>query len=467
VFRVADLTVKLVILPPMRVIEPPLAEWLAAFEAESGWVIRCSQAFAADEMLAAIREHVAPSLSVQAAGREAAAVQVVKRAGRGRTLWFMLNTGSAALTVTLDSGGFLREIPLEAGRSPRLERHGDRYVRNVFPFESCMLEACDVGDDNESTGLSESSAANSVNPSDSLSHRPAVLTFPLRGPARIRPLNPNLLRLFAWRMSILEDGAPTQTAVVPAVPLSDQLERGGFRFAPSVRRYFGHEPELDWPPLHVRYECAFENTYSGRVEFLMEPGSIVGDWRLRVNDSNPLTAAGFAPTNAHVRGSLGADITALLRPGSNALRIEIADTQPEGGLLNPLYLAGDFGVALNPLRLTVRPEMGGFETHEANGLPFYAGVIEYALDFDLRAVPQGERLCADLVTDAPFHDACEISINDGPWRTLAWEPRSLELPASELRPGRNEVRVKVYTTLIRAFEGQWFDHDAHCYREIG
>ena len=121
--RVADLTVKLVILPPMRVVEPPLAEWLAAFEAAGGRVMRCSPVFAADDMLAAIREHVAPSLSVQAAGREAAAVQVVKRVGGGRTLWFVLNAGSERLTVTLDSGGILCEIPLDGNQSPRLERH--------------------------------------------------------------------------------------------------------------------------------------------------------------------------------------------------------------------------------------------------------------------------------------------------------------------------------------------------------
>ena len=46
--RVADLTVKLVIVPPMRVIEPPLAEWLAAFEAAGGRVIRCANDFAAE-----------------------------------------------------------------------------------------------------------------------------------------------------------------------------------------------------------------------------------------------------------------------------------------------------------------------------------------------------------------------------------------------------------------------------------
>jgi hypothetical protein len=322
-----------------------------------------------------------------------------------------------------------------------------------------MLKACDEEYDSEST------AANSVNPSDSLSY--GSLTIPLVGPARVRPLNPNLLRLAEWRMSILEDGVPAQTAVVPAVPLSDQLERGGFRFAPRVRRYFGHEPELDWPPLNIRYECAFENIYSGPVEFVMEPGSIAGDWRLWVNDYGPLATDDFALTSAHVRGSLGVDITALLGPGSNTLRIEIADARPEGGLLNPLYLAGDFGVALNPLRLIERPEMGGFETHEANGLPFYAGAIEYTLDFDLPAIPEGEHVRADFITDAPFHDACEVSINCGAWHALPWEPRFVELASAQLKPGTNEVRVKVYTTLIRAFEGQWFDHNAHCYREVG
>ena len=477
VLRVADLAVKLVIVPPMRVIEPALAGWLALFEAAGGRVIRVERDFAPDALLAAIRETAAPSLSVrhlsseqreagvppapQAWGEpdaprdrgdggaeaqaEAGAVQVVKRVGGGRTLWFVLNTGAEPLELALDAGRPLREIPLDPARSPRLERRDGRYVREVAAFESFMLEACDADEP----------------PAPPLRR----IVIPLRGPARVRPLNPNLLRLAAWRMSLPDEAAATpQTAVVPAVPLSDQLERGGFRFAPRVRRYFGHEPELEWPPLRVRYEADFENAYAGPVEFVMEPGSIVGDWRLWVNEAGPLTAGDLRPTSAHVRGSVGCDITAMLRPGPNTLRIEIADARPEGGLLNPLYLAGDFGVSLAPLGLIERPAVGGFETYEANGLPFYAGVIEYALAFDLSGVPGGERVLAQFVTDAPFHEACEISLNAGPWRVLAWEPRSLELPAAELRAGRNEVRVKVYTTLIRAFEGQWFDYVGHCYR---
>jgi hypothetical protein len=40
------------------------------------------------------------------------------------------------------------------------------------------------------------------------------------------------------------------------------------------------------------------------------------------------------------------------------------------------------------------------------------------------------------------------------------------LEKGELHQGHNEVRVLAYTTLIRSFEGQWFDVGIHKYREI-
>ncbi len=485
VLRVADLAVRLVIVPPMRVIEEPLADWLARFEASGGRVLRCAHYLSADGRLAdealqaEIDAVVRPSLSVRKNGEDARSVQVVKRAGTERTLWFVLNTGSEPLTAELDAGRPLKEIPLEAGRSTQLELRAGRYVREVAAFESFMLEASALPVDSgwRPTSLAAQDAAEGV-PRSSM----PVVCVPLRGPARVRPLHPNLLRLAEWQMSILEDGAPLQTARVPALPLSDQLERGGFRFAPRVHRYFGHEPELDWPAMDVRYECAFENAFSGPIAFVMEPGSISGDWRLWVNAAGPLSACDLSETHAHVRGSLGVDITTLLRPGSNILRVEIAGARPEGGLLNPLYLAGEFGVTLSPPRLCERQEEGGFETYEANGLPYFSGAIEYALEFALPPAGIGLRArhkadtgpagqpgtaAVQFVTDAPFHEACEVSLNGGPWRVLAWEPRALELPATELRPGRNRVRIRVYTTLIRAFEAQWFDTSAHCYREVG
>ena len=142
-------------------------------------------------------------------------------------------------------------------------------------------------------------------------------------------------------------------------------------------------------------------------------------------------------------------------------------------MLNPLYLAGDFGVSLSPLALVEPKRAGGFETYEDNLLPYYSGVIEYWLEADLPTIPDGDRVLVDLTTDLPFHETCQVAFNPGAhgqepdWHILAWEPRCLELPAGVLHEGRNVVIVRVYTTLLRAFEGQWFDYVNHCYRNVG
>ena len=33
--------------------------------------------------------------------------------------------------------------------------------------------------------------------------------------------------------------------------------------------------------------------------------------------------------------------------------------------------------------------------------------------------------------------------------------------------GENLLRIRFYTALIRSFEGQWFDYEAHRYRDVG
>jgi hypothetical protein len=135
-------------------------------------------------------------------------------------------------------------------------------------------------------------------------------------------------------------------------------------------------------------------------------------------------------------------------------------------LLNPLYLAGDFGVELEPVQLVERPEWGGFETYKENRLPYYAGVLEYEIEFDLEHIPDGLRVLAQFESDAPFHEASEVSINGGDWRPILWKPRYRVLSADQLQAERNELRVRVYTTLIRSFEGQWFDYARHAYRGV-
>jgi hypothetical protein len=188
----------------------------------------------------------------------------------------------------------------------------------------------------------------------------------------------------------------------------------------------------------------------------MEPGSIAGDWSLAVNAQS---VGSFKPTDMHIRGSLAVDVTSLLVPGVNRIEINLNTDRVDGGLLNCLYLAGDFGVAVSPLRIIAPSSRGDFGRWDENGLPFFAGVVEYrgTVDFD------GDERIIELPFDPAVlgEDAFEASFNDGPWHPVLWSPRTIELAPDEVRRGTNDLRVRVYTTLLRAFERQRFDVPTH------
>jgi hypothetical protein len=192
----------------------------------------------------------------------------------------------------------------------------------------------------------------------------------------------------------------------------------------------------------------------------------VGDWQIAVNNSKPYTLPDFGPTDAHVRGSLGLDITHNIVQGQNIICVIVRTAQPDGGLLNPLYLAGEFGVMLNPDRLVPQKSEGRFECYEENFLPYYAGVIEYVSEFTLQCLPETDAALVEFVYAEPFHDAVEVSINGGDYAPILWQPRRLKLATQQLHVGENRLTTRVYTTLIRSFEGQCFDYHRHVYRDI-
>jgi hypothetical protein len=251
------------------------------------------------------------------------------------------------------------------------------------------------------------------------------------------------------------------------MPLANQLDQARLRFAPRFEHGFGTTPAVRLPRLRARYHAEFDNAFAGAVELVMEPGSLAGDWTLRINGSRPFEAGNFRPTTAHVRGSLGLDVTSLLAHGRNRISIELETERLDGGLLNPLYLAGAFAATAEPPALREPRTEGDFEDWEGNGLPWYAGAVDYALSVDLGQPPSAGEALVELEFGQPFQDCAEVSFNGGPWRPAPWSPRLVRVPAAELRPGQNELAVRVRTTLIRAFENQWFDQRAHRYRKVG
>jgi hypothetical protein len=195
----------------------------------------------------------------------------------------------------------------------------------------------------------------------------------------------------------------------------------------------------------------------------MEPDSIRGDARVRINGGQPRTPDDFAPTDAHVRGCRGLDVTGDLAAGRNSVTVEVVTDRLDGGLLNPLYLAGDFGVGLDPLSLRARANDGLFEEYEGNFAPFYAGTVEYGTRVTLGGIPAAGTVLLELAFPGPFEGACEVSLNGHAFRSAPWSPYRIPAPAAELRNGANEVRIRVHTTLARAFDGTRFDAAAHRY----
>lgn len=444
--RAADVAARVVVVPAMPVVEPSLATWLADFTEAGGIVVWCAVDEPARSIVGRVRQVIHPSLSLCMGDVEAGDILCIKRVGGDRTLWFCLNVSAESRTVTLDAGVRLREVPLDG--PSRLEWVDGYARRAVAPFESFLIEV--EGDE---------AADNAV--------LLPVVHVPMSGQAKVVPLDANLLRLGTWSLSLRQpDGRWGAPAMVAAVPLANQLSDAGLPFAPRFHHTFGHVPELSLPEITARYEGSFHNAFDGPVELVMEPGSIVGDWEVVVNDMVRLTAADFAPTSAHVRGSLGADVSRAMRPGANTLVVTVTTDRMDGGLLNPLYLAGPFGVTLSPLGLTPSATEGQFEDYIGNRLPFYAGRIEYQTSFTLASVPEREQAVLVFDYGAPFHEASEVSVNGGPFAPVLWEPRQVVLPVAQLRVGQNTLCTRVYTTLIRSFEGQTFDYGAHRYQSI-
>ena len=437
---IKDIAASVVICPPGRIVEEPLDNWLSAFEQSGGLVLRVQNEDDPEALLARINERVEPHLAFRVNAGDPKTLQLVTRTDGGRILYFLVNAGKESLQLVF--GQALAAIPLDGIAAHRL--HGRECT--LAPFDSILLEATiDAGQ----------------------APRLPQIAIPVRGEVEVAPHHGNAVRLYDWSLSLIgADGEVVQTETVAAIPIANQLAHGKFRIAPDITMRFGTMPTMGMPRLHVRYETSVLCDYGGEVELVMEPGSIVGEWSLAVNDAGLIDPDAFAPSKAHVRGSLGVDITPYLRPGSNALRIDLVTDRPDGGLLNPLYLVGDFAVRLDPIAIAERVPSGEFEAYEANGLPFYAGVVEYRAGFDLDTVPAGDRALVALEFEDTFLEACEVSINGGTWQPLLWSPYTCTVPTDCLQAGANEVRIRVYTSLIRLFEGQRFNHIAHRQEDI-
>ena len=454
--QIRDLSVRLVVLPPMQSVEPELEQWLAHSAKRGLAVIRLrADTFVPSAFIEELEGHAVPRLRITGKNPAAKIWSVCRRSDTEKW-WFLLNTGVEPMSIQFHSSEALQEMPLQASDIPTLRTvsvsEGEhRYSRHIRPFESLLVRA----------------AKGSTSSPQNL---PAKLCLKIPQRLNVRLLEKNLLRMCRWRLSIADAvGKPMGKAEVSAAPLINQLDEGGFRFAPVICHGFGVESSLSLPELRLRYAFRFRCDFRGTVLLVMEPDSISGQWSITVNDLGRFGPKDFVPASAHVRGSRQVDISSFVQKGLNTVTVSVAASKPDHGLLNALYLAGDFGVRPRPPSITRPAGKGRFESYWKNRIPYYAGTVEYRFPFevgDTHTIPLEKELLMELVFPQPFREAAEISINHGPLFPTLWEPRIIRLPPGLLRSGQNTCVFRVYTTLLRSFEGEWFDEDRHAARSV-
>ena len=414
--EVKDLSVRAIVLPPMRHVEPPLAAWLARWRAAGGTVLETVEACADyarqwNDQYATPAIH-SPALLPTGAQPDTPTPLSVRRRGPSGDAVLLINPAAVPQTVTVAG----QPIVLAA-------------------FESRLLA--------------------DAPPADAIADLD-LAALPCRS---LQLLSPNSLRLDRWQLAIAgpaTDFGPEAT--VPAVPLANQLTIGQLAIPPVVGGGFGVPPSLRWPALRLRYRSHFQLSADlpADAHILLEPDSIVGDWTLSLN-GNPLTAIDFQAHDQPVHGTLAAPVASYLQAGENRLELRVDTDRSDGGLVNPLYLTvGDQRIRLadgQPPSVAPADAAPIYEAYRANGLPHFVGVLRYSL-----ALPPDLAGCYHPTQGGqPFLDAVRFRVDDGPWSDSLWEPRRLTIPA-----GAQRLEVELYSALGRHFDALEFDRDQRC-----
>ncbi|MHC4871294.1 MAG: hypothetical protein ACYTFY_05570 [Planctomycetota bacterium] len=423
-----DIKADVIIIPEMQAVEGALSDQLSRLAEKGALLIRMGE----DDVLQKILSITEPGLPLKVIGGEPEKLVSVCRSGPDDRRWLLLNRSNSECGIEIDLPESIYEIPLEDNIPALLVKDGDRYLRKLSPFEAVLL--------------AEGSADDKENPHFEL------LKINVPEDLKMRPLMGNSICLDKWELKLVGKNCNVeQSAEVNPKPIANQLADAGLSFVPEVQEGFGVMPELSMPELELSYACTFQSDYDGAVNLVMEPGSIRGEWGIAVNDSTELNSQDFKESDYHVRGSVAADITALIKKGENIITVNVKTGQLDGGLLNPLYLYGEFGVLTDPLLLTEQLELGEFHNWHKNRLPFFAGDIEYSFEVEISDIPDQQNVLVEFEFPVNFDDCCEISFNNGPWHIRPWSPYKLIVPSSQLKKGSNQVRIKVSTSLENSF----------------
>ncbi len=232
-------------------------------------------------------------------------------------------------------------------------------------------------------------------------------------------------------------------------------------------------------PIHLG--LAYPSTAWYRVQFevhalptqchlLMDSHAIRGQTTLFLNH-HAITRDQFQIRPLYDQENQQVDVTEDLTLGINELCVRVLINGDDDGLVDPLYLVGNFGISLGepeaPIRLTALPRSHQNCGLVPRGYPYYSGTLCFSRHFTLDTIFSEAEFELDFDHwPATFHECAEVLINGVSLGVKAWMPYRFVASTAILQPGLNQVEVRVTQSLSRTFEGRYFDDQLQAMRPI-
>ncbi|MEJ8302767.1 glycosyl hydrolase [Saccharibacillus sacchari] len=309
--------------------------------------------------------------------------------------------------------------------------------------------------------------------------RPSV-----EGAWRIEAVQPNVLRIGAFDLQARDaEGVFLNEKGAAVKPFIDQVADRADRS--RIQLTFGQE--FGTPkrasvryPIEAEYRAVFEaepQIARSSMTLFMDSEAISGRWAIKLN-GHTLSKEDFYSLEVNDHGNIACDLKPYVQKGQNELIVHVQVERDEDGLVDPLYIRGEFGVKL---QAAVPPKLCS-ESNRAERIspeplpdyPYYAGEMRYSRMFDPAKNSEGIEWNTDHA-EGRFdlelkgwknQDVAEVLVNGKSLGVRCWSPYRWSGKLSDLRPGMNELEVRITNTLIGQLEGTYFDADGHMLRDI-
>jgi hypothetical protein len=369
--------------------------------------------------------------------------------------------------------GRAEEVHLETGATSPLQAdnllEGCEVELLLAPYESRTIRFTEAG---------PTERPESVEP-----HLTQTLKFKAKDMWKVSALQPNVLRLGTFSLMLEPD--PTNAApiisgetagngpVVEVKTLIDQCSDLALKeqFSLVFSQPFGIPMKYSLAyPLNCLYSTAFEvENLPFSCDLLMEEQAISGAFEIYLN-GNRIIREQFKSELRHDCGNLTCEVGQWLRTGTNVLAVRVSAERDWDGLLDALYVTGQFGVYFRENRI---PVIGSAATESTlhgslqEGYPYYAGELLFE-----RSLILDEQLEADQFDiafegwDTQFHDCAAVLINGHSLGVRCWSPYVWSGSTDLLRTGVNTIQFKRTNTLIGMLEGKYFDYEQHEVKDV-